>query len=97
MPFALWIMNGGCCCLSDRVYVKVSSDFDPTGYMQPRFITWPDGRIFRIQDVRSFRPAASGHLLDCYTVIICGKERHLFFERTGEQCSCRLGRWFVQC
>ena len=88
--------EGVYCFLSDRVYVKVSSDFDQTGYMQPRFITWPDGRIFRIQDVRSFRPAASGHLLDCYTVIICGKERRLFFERTGEQASCRLGRWFVQ-
>lgn len=23
-----------------RVYVKVNSDFDSTGYMQPRSITW---------------------------------------------------------
>ena len=89
-------MNWGCCPLPDRVYVKVSSDFDQTGYMQPRAITWPDGRIFRIEDVRSFRPDVSDRLLDCYTVIVCGKEKHLFFERAGEQDSCRLGRWFVQ-
>ena len=82
--------------MPDRVYVKVSSDFDRTGYMQPRVITWPDGRTFRIEDVRSFRPAVSGHLLDCYTVVVCGKEKHLFFERANEHDSCRLGRWFVQ-
>lgn len=28
----------------ERVYVKVSSDFDSTGYMQPTSITWSDGR-----------------------------------------------------
>ena len=27
-----------------RVYVKVTSEFDATGYMQPRAITWADGR-----------------------------------------------------
>lgn len=26
-----------------RVYVKVTSEFDATGYMQPRAITWADG------------------------------------------------------
>ena len=30
----------------ERVYVKVSSDFDSTGYMQPTSITWSDGRSF---------------------------------------------------
>ena len=94
--FAHYELFGGVCFLSDRVYVKVSSDFDQTGYMQPRLITWPDGRVFRIQDVRAFRPAASGRMLDCFTVIVCGKEKHLFFERAGEQHSCRLGRWFVE-
>lgn len=27
----------------ERVYVKVNSDFDSTGYMQPKSITWADG------------------------------------------------------
>ena len=81
--------------MPDRVYVQVSSDFDATGYMRPRAITWPDGRVFRIEDIRSFRPAGQDRLLDCYTVIVRGKEKHLFFERSGGPFACCLGRWFV--
>ena len=81
--------------VSDRLYVKVTSDFDSTGYMQPRAILWPDGRHFTIDEVRAFRPAGGSPLLDCYTVIIHGQERRLFFERSGKNFSCRLGRWFV--
>lgn len=80
----------------DRVYVTVSSDFDRTGYMQPRAIVWPDGRVFPIEEVRSFRPAGEGRLLDCYTVVIHGKERRLYFERAPASLSCRLGRWYVE-
>lgn len=79
----------------DRLYVQVTSDFDQTGYMQPRAITWPDGRVFLIEDVRAFRPAGEGLPLDCYTVVIRGKERRLFFERTPSALGCRLGRWYV--
>jgi len=79
-----------------RIYVQVSSDFDATGYMQPRSITWPDGRVFRIENVRSLRPSGENHLLDCYTVVICGKEKRLYFERAGSPLACRLGRWFVE-
>ena len=82
--------------MPDRVYVQVTSDFDPTGYMQPRSITWPDGRIFQIEDVRSFRPLGESHTLDCYTVVIRGKERRLFFERAGDRFACRFGRWYVE-
>ena len=81
--------------MPDRIYVQVSSVFDATGYMQPRAITWPDGRVFQIEDVRAFRPSASNPLLDCYTVIIRGKEKHLFFERSSERFACRPGRWYV--
>ena len=81
--------------MPDRVYVQVSSDFDATGYMQPRAITWPDGRVFRIEDIRAFRPSGDSHLLDCYTVIIRGKEKRLYFERAGGPFACCLGRWFV--
>ena len=28
----------------EKVYVKVDSTFDPTGFMQPTSITWSDGR-----------------------------------------------------
>ena len=80
----------------DRIYVKVSSDFDSTGYMQPRAILWPDGRLFNIDEVRAFRPAGDSHLLDCYTVIIHGQERRLFFERSGDRLGARLGRWYVE-
>ena len=36
----------------ERVYVKVNSDFDATGYMQPRSITWADGRTFKIDAIK---------------------------------------------
>lgn len=57
----------------ERVYVKVSSDFDSTGYMQPTSITWSDGRTFPIETVRDFRPAGTadnGYSGDCFTVLI---------------------------
>ena len=82
--------------MPDRVYVQVTSDFDRTGYMQPSAITWPDGRVFRIEAVRAFRPSRDSCLLDCYTVVIHGKEKRLYFERSGERLSCRLGRWYVE-
>ena len=82
--------------MPDRVYVKVTSDFDPTGYMKPRSIAWPDGRCFRIDDVRSFRPFDGNRTLDCYTVVIHGKERRLFFEHGTGPFSCSPGRWFVE-
>ena len=41
----------------EKVYVKVCTDFDSTGYMQPRSVTWSDGRTFKIEKVKDFRPA----------------------------------------
>ena len=41
----------------EKVYVRVSTDFDSTGYMQPRSITWGDGRTFNIDKIKDFRPA----------------------------------------
>ena len=82
-----------------RVYVKVNSDFDSTGAVTPKAIIWSDGRIFKIDSVRDFRPAStlgerrSG---DCYTVLIRGEERQLFFERTSALFGSRLGRWWVE-
>ena len=61
-----------------RVYVKVNSDFDSTGSVTPRAIIWSDGRVFKIDSVRDFRPASAlgeSRRGDCYTVLIRGEER----------------------
>lgn len=82
-----------------KVYVKVNSDFDSTGYMVPRAITWADGRTFTIEAVRDFRPASvlsGGHSGDCYTIVIHGEERFLFFEKTSNLFAARIGRWYVE-
>ena len=83
----------------ERVYVKVTTDFDETGYMCPSTITWEDGRTFKIEKIRDFRPAQSASNSmrgDCYTVVICGQEKHLFFERTDAMFASTVGRWFVE-
>ena len=84
---------------TQRVYVKVTSEFDATGYMQPVAITWSDGRTFPIEKVRDFRPAGmAGNELagDCFTVLIQGREKQLYFEHIGSQFIGRVGRWFVE-
>ena len=45
-------MNRNCRRKIEKIYVKVNSDFDATGYMQPRQITWGDGRAYPIEQVR---------------------------------------------
>lgn len=81
----------------ERVYVSVSSIFDVTGYMQPTSITWEDGRTFPIESIRDYHPAESSSFRgDCYTVVIHGQEKHLFFERTDPLFPSRIGRWFVE-
>lgn len=83
-----------------KVYVKVNSDFDSTGYMQPKMITWSDGRKFRIETVKDFRPAGlnhDSHTCDCYTVIINGEQKFLFFERANSYHRSSVGRWYVEC
>jgi hypothetical protein len=83
----------------EKIYVKVSSDFDSTGYMQPTAIIWKDGRTFKIDSVRDFRPSSSIDKSlpgDCYTVLINGETKHLFFERLSDRFPSRFGRWFVE-
>ena len=86
-------------CSAERIHVKVNIDFDATGYMQPKSIIWNDGRIFTIDEVRDYRPAASAEKNacgSCYIILIHGEEKSLFFERSNEMFSARLGRWFVR-
>ena len=83
----------------EKVYVKVDSTFDATGYMQPTSITWADGRTFPIEKVRDFRPAGAadnGYSGDCFTVLIQGQEKHLFFEHIDTRFTGRLGSWYVE-
>ena len=82
----------------ERVYVRVSTDFDKTGYMEPRAVMWDDGRTFKIDKVKDFRPAS--HYRDdcsryCFTVMIRGEEKHLFFEPADSTFLSRIGRWYV--
>lgn len=81
----------------ERTYVTVVTSFDPTGFLLPQAITWANERTYRIDKVADFRPAGTdGHSTsDCYTVVIHGQERHLYFERTPASCKSRLGRWYV--
>lgn len=84
-----------------RIYVKVITGFDETGYVEPRAIIWSDGRIWSIDSVRDFRPTSQvlgegqreGH---CYTVVIRGQEKHLFFEKSDSLFPSQVGRWFVE-
>lgn len=83
----------------ERVYVKVNSDFDLAGYMQPRSITWKDGRVFVIEAVKDFRPASEIERRlpeDCFTVVIKGEIKYLFFERCQDRFASHFGRWFVE-
>ena len=83
----------------EKIYVKVNSDFDQTGEMMPKSIIWSDGRVFEIDRVESFRPASTlepGRTGDCYTVIIRGERKYLFFKRNLRMYDHRIGRWWVE-
>ena len=89
----------------EKIYVKVNSDFDQTGMVTPRSITWKDGREFVIDKVQDYRPASAlrgistqepGRTGDCYTVIIRGERKYLFFKRNMRMYDHRIGRWWVE-
>ena len=85
--------------MPEKIYVNVLSVFDTVGYMQPRAIIWKDGRTFRIDSVKDYRPASffrPGMRGDCYTVVIRGETKHLFFEKTGDLFPAQVGRWYVE-
>lgn len=84
---------------TERVFVKVNTLFDQTGMIMPQSIIWKDGRIFPIDKVEDFRPASTlepGRTGDCYTVIIKGERKYLFFQRINTFEKHRLGRWWVE-
>ena len=65
----------------------------------PKSIVWSDGRTFPIDRVMDYRPASfyeKGCPWDCYTIVVRGKERYLFFERASSNQKTILGRWFIE-
>ncbi len=82
----------------EKVYVMVDLCMDRTGFMQPKSITWADGRTFNIEKIQDFRPASTAGNFkngDCYTVLINGKLKNLYFEEAFPHFTGRIGRWFV--
>ena len=82
-----------------RTYVKVISVFDNTGFMQPKKIIWDSGKVSEIEKVQDFRPSTCierGLPGDCYTIVIGGEKRLLFFERSDKRFASTFGRWFFE-
>lgn len=82
-----------------KVYVEVVARFTADGKLLPLSLTWEDGRAYSIDRVLDIRPAPAlkaGGQGDRYTVLICGKQRYLFFERSASTKSNIIGRWFVE-
>lgn len=74
-----------------KVYVKVQAEFSEEGKLIPQCIIWSDGHRFGIDRVKDCRRAASlkaGGAGFRYTVMVCGKERFLYYEENY--------RWFVE-
>lgn len=73
-----------------KVYVSVLAEMTPTGYAQPRVITWEDGTHYEIDQVKDVRKAASlkaGGAGIRYRVRIGRTETNLYLEEN---------RWFVE-
>ena len=75
---------------SRKEYVAVNLDVDKNGTVSPRFIRWPNGRIFQIERLKYKCRATSAKVSGGgirYTVIIRGRETFLFSEGN---------KWFVE-
>jgi hypothetical protein len=82
-----------------RAYVRVGAEFTEDGIMLPRYLIWEDGQKYEIDRVKYIGQAASlkaGGQGDCYTIMIQGQERKLFFERSPSLSGMVVGKWFVE-
>ena len=82
-----------------KVYVPVDVAFDENGHMYPRLIHWEDGKTYeidRILDVRPAPAARAGGQGDRYTVVINGRSKYLYFERSAAINGDIVGCWFVE-
>lgn len=83
---------------SERRYISIQQITDQTGYAHPQSIILEDGRVFKIERIKSFRPSElySAYHCDCYKIVICGRERLLYYEPLDRRFGGRQGRWFIQ-
>ena len=82
-----------------KAYVGVSAEFRSDGGMLPRSLIWEDGVTYEIDRVVDIRPsfsAKAGAEGDRYTIIVHGRRRYLFFERSINATGNIIGRWFVE-
>ncbi len=85
--------------MDNRIYVSVDVSFDIYGQMLPQNIVWEDGSVYtidKVTDIRQSHAAKSGGQGDRYTVMIGGREKFLFFERSPAKNGNLIGSWFVE-
>ncbi|RHQ07378.1 hypothetical protein DW993_04495 [Clostridium sp. AM51-4] len=67
--------------------------------MLPEELTWEDGTPYTIDRILNVKPSVArkaGGQGDCYTILVNGKQSHLFFERSTNLTGTYIGRWFVE-
>lgn len=73
-----------------KVYVEVTAKFDTDGIMMPVSFIWEDGTVYQIDRIKVKEQCASrkaGGTGIMYTVMVDGKECHLFYE---------FDKWFME-
>ena len=73
-----------------KVYVEVIAKFDTDGIMMPVSFIWEDGTVYQIDRIKATERCASrkaGGTGIMYTVMVDGKECHLFYE---------FDKWFME-
>jgi hypothetical protein len=84
--------------MTEKVYVAVETAFNVAGKMSPIALEW-EGKRYEIDRLLGVQPAhasKTGGQGDRYTVIINGKQRHLYFEHAANYGDTNLGRWFIE-
>lgn len=84
---------------NQKVYVDVDVHFDCEGRMCPSSLIWEDGTAYAIDKVIDIKRAAAqkaGGYGDRYTIVVEGKRRFLFYERSTDIDDVRPGRWFLE-
>lgn len=84
---------------NQKVYVDVDVHFDCDGRMYPSSLIWEDGTTYAIDKVIDIKKAAAqkaGGYGDRYTIVVEGKSRYLFYERSTDVDDVRPGRWFLE-
>lgn len=73
-----------------KVYVEVTAKFDTDGSMMLVSFIWEDGTVYQIDRIKAKERCASrkaGGTGIMYTVMVDGKECHLFYE---------FDKWFME-